>query len=78
MSVGDLVEPPLAVSDPSTSAVAGSFENRYESLLDHAYCVGLRFFGPDRHMAQEVAQETLTRAYESWAGCVVIPARRRG
>ena len=28
--------------------------------------MGLRFFGRDHHMAQEVAQETLTRAYERW------------
>lgn len=66
MSLDDPAEPALAVGDPSSSPVARSFEDRYESLLDHAYCVGLRFFGPDRHMAQEVAQETLTRAYESW------------
>ena len=62
----DLVEPAPDVGDPASSAVARSFEDRYGSLLDHAYCVGVRFFGPDRHMAQEVAQETLTRAYESW------------
>lgn len=42
------------------------FEDHYRSLLDHAYFVGHRFFSGDRHRAEEVAQETLTRAYERW------------
>lgn len=41
------------------------FEEKYRSLLEHAYFVGYRFFG-DRHLAEEVAQESLTRAYERW------------
>ena len=41
------------------------FEEKYRSLLDHAYFVGYRFFA-DRHLAEEVAQESLTRAYERW------------
>lgn len=35
-------------------------------MLEHAYYIGLRFFSGDRHLAEEVAQETLTRAYERW------------
>jgi len=42
------------------------FEENYQSLLDHAYFVGYRFFSGDNHLAEEVAQETLTRAYERW------------
>jgi RNA polymerase sigma factor (sigma-70 family) len=42
------------------------FEEHYRSLLDHAYYVGLRFFNGNNHLAEEVAQETLTRAYERW------------
>jgi RNA polymerase sigma factor (sigma-70 family) len=41
------------------------FEEQYRALLDHAYFVGYRFFA-DRHLAEEVAQESLTRAYERW------------
>ena len=43
-----------------------SFEENYRSLLEHAYYIGLRFFSGDKHLAEEVAQETLTRAYERW------------
>jgi RNA polymerase sigma factor (sigma-70 family) len=42
------------------------FEEHYRSLLDHAYYIGLRFFSGNNHLAEEVAQETLTRAYERW------------
>jgi RNA polymerase sigma factor (sigma-70 family) len=42
------------------------FEEHYRSLLDHAYYIGFRFFSGDNHLAEEVAQETLTRAYERW------------
>jgi RNA polymerase sigma factor (sigma-70 family) len=42
------------------------FEEHYQSLLDHAYYVGFRFFSGNNHLAEEVAQETLTRAYERW------------
>jgi RNA polymerase sigma factor (sigma-70 family) len=42
------------------------FEEHYRSLLEHAYFVGFRFFSGDSHLAEEVAQETLTRAYERW------------
>jgi RNA polymerase sigma factor (sigma-70 family) len=42
------------------------FEESYQSLLDHAYYVGYRFFSRNSHLAEEVAQETLTRAYERW------------
>ncbi len=40
------------------------FEENYQSVLDHAYFVGYRFFSGDNHLAEDVAQETLTRAYE--------------
>jgi RNA polymerase sigma factor (sigma-70 family) len=42
------------------------FEENYQSLLDHAYFVGYRFFSGDNHLAEDVAQETLTRAFERW------------
>jgi RNA polymerase sigma factor (sigma-70 family) len=42
------------------------FEEHYRSLLDHAYYIGLRFFSGNNDLAEEVAQETLTRAYERW------------
>ena len=70
---GDGIQGALGRADPAPSRVGGgepsprsstaSFEERYPPLLDHAYCVGLRFFGGDHDLAQEVAQETLTRAY---------------
>lgn len=56
--------------------VAGEFEEAYERLAATAYKVGMRFFrgSPQRHhRAEEVAQETLTRAYEFWER-----ARRHG
>ena len=42
-----------------------AFDTEFARLLRHAYNVGWRFFG-DRAMAEEVAQETLTRAYVRW------------
>lgn len=64
------VDEPVPLSLPLGGRAAPdrdvSFEEGYGLLLDHAYCVGLRFFGRDHHMAQEVAQETLARAYERW------------
>jgi RNA polymerase sigma factor (sigma-70 family) len=42
------------------------FEENYRWLLEHAYYIGLRFFSGNKHLAEEVAQETLTRAYERW------------
>ena len=72
----------LAELDPSRSrggelsagSATASFEERYPPLLDHAYCVGLRFFGRDHDLAQEVAQETLTRAYERWSRVLRHPS----
>lgn len=51
------------------------FEELYQSLLDHAYYVGLRFFSGNNHLAEEVAQETLTRAYERWDRVASHPNR---
>ena len=42
-----------------------AFDAEFARLLRHAYNVGWRFFR-DRGMAEEVAQETLTRAYVRW------------
>lgn len=61
-----------------------SFDAAFVGLLRHAYNVGWRFFR-DRAMAEEVAQETLTRAYVHWTkvqqhpspeGWVVVAATR--
>lgn len=52
-----------------------AFEEIYESLLDHAYYVGYRFFSGDNHLAEDVAQETLTRAYERWDRVACHPNR---
>lgn len=51
------------------------FEECYQSLLDHAYYVGYRFFSGNNHLAEEVAQETLTRAYERWERVARHPNR---
>ena len=52
-----------------------AFEENYQSLLDHAYYVGYRFFSGDNHLAEDVAQETLTRAYERWDRVAAHPNR---
>jgi RNA polymerase sigma factor (sigma-70 family) len=41
------------------------FESGYRELFPYAYNVGWRFFG-SRELAEDVAQETLTRAFVRW------------
>src|SRR5881392_3455034 len=43
-----------------------SFDDEFDRLLPYAYNVGWRLCG-DRQLAEDVAQETLTRAYVRWA-----------
>lgn len=66
-SVDELGDPTIDRDPPWVTSDGLSFEEAYSPLLEHAYYVGLRFFGRDRQMADEVAQETLTRAYERWS-----------
>jgi len=44
----------------------GTFAEEFDRLLPYAYNVGWRLCG-DRQLAEDVAQETLTRAYVRWA-----------
>ena len=44
----------------------GDFDQHYDRLLNRAYYVGWRFFH-NQSLAQEVAQEALTRAYARWS-----------
>ena len=43
----------------------GAFDEEVDRLLPYAYNVGWRFFH-DRQLAEDVAQETLTRAFVRW------------
>ena len=43
----------------------GSFDDRFDALASIAYRVGYRLLG-DRSAAEEVAQETLARAFVRW------------
>jgi RNA polymerase sigma factor (sigma-70 family) len=43
-----------------------SFETWFLTLLPYAYNVGYRFSGRDATFAEDVAQESLTRAYAAW------------
>ena len=45
---------------------ASSFETWFPRLLPFAYNVGYRFFGGNATLAEEVAQESLTRAFVVW------------
>lgn len=45
---------------------AMSFETRFSQLLPFAYNVGYRFFGGNATLAEDVAQESLTRAFVAW------------
>jgi RNA polymerase sigma-70 factor (ECF subfamily) len=48
------------------SAVEGSFEQAFTTLLPFAFNVGWRFFHGNRQAAEDVAQETMTRAFLKW------------
>lgn len=66
-TVDELGDPAVDRDPPWATSEILTFEEAYSPLLEHAYYVGLRFFGRDHQMADEVAQETLTRAYERWS-----------
>jgi RNA polymerase sigma factor (sigma-70 family) len=51
---------------PPTADSLASFESWFPRLLPFAYNVGYRFSGCDRTFAEDVAQESLTRAYAAW------------
>jgi RNA polymerase sigma factor (sigma-70 family) len=46
--------------------VLSSFEDWFPRLLPFAYNVGYRFSGHSASFAEDVAQESLTRAYAAW------------
>ena len=43
-----------------------SFEDAFAHLLPFAFNVGWRFFRGDRQLAEDIAQETMTRAFVAW------------
>jgi RNA polymerase sigma factor (sigma-70 family) len=49
-----------------TLASVESFETWFPRLLPYAYNVGYRFSGRNATFAEDVAQESLTRAYAAW------------
>ena len=49
-----------------TGALPTSFEDWFPRLLPFAYNVGFRFSGHSASFAEDVAQESLTRAYAAW------------
>ncbi|MCU1394322.1 MAG: putative LytR family regulatory protein [Ilumatobacteraceae bacterium] len=51
------------------------FTDRFEALASIAHRVSFRILG-DRHLAEEIAQEALARAYSRWTKVVPTPAER--
>ena len=49
-----------------TGVLPTSFEDWFPRLLPFAYNVGYRFSGHNAPFAEDVAQESLTRAYAAW------------
>ena len=49
-----------------TVGIDASFETWFPRLLPYAYNVGYRFSGRSSAFAEDVAQESLTRAYATW------------
>jgi RNA polymerase sigma factor (sigma-70 family) len=55
-----------AVGSGPTGVLSTAFEDWFPRLLPFAYNVGYRFSGHSASFAEDVAQESLTRAYAAW------------